>query len=240
MKKKLLIIIGIICLIFIFLSLAVGGFAIYCASLVLDKAPLPRHELAYKPDAVNRIIEKTQKLKSSLMGTKSEKTEETLEFNGDEVNALLYMIMNRDKFQAFLDVSKGDQLGDKPKDYDIYFNNGKFIISFSKNIRAPSFLGTYLNVQIEAVPEIGQGKENIRLDSLKVGEVKVPVAMLKTKTDEIINAFKTRNDYELIKKIITEMKVDGNGNLLITYKTEELRKLVQDYFMKSMKNYMNK
>ena len=143
----------------------------------------------------------------------------TLEFNKDEVNALLDAMLSADQLQQEVADTSGRERDVRV--YDAFFDNGRFTIKFSVDSKMATPFGRYCNIEIVFTPQIIDHHLKLDLYSTKVGTVDAPVSYFKSTIDRELEVYEQTEDGQTILAILTSLKVDKE-RLELKYDLQEL------------------
>lgn len=210
---------------------------IYLMSSLISEKPLLMENKEIDNAAVQSLSTKLQPMLPKIMRATKDSAVETLSLNEKEVNALIYLSINsKDIYSIFIKPVPVKDIG--PRDYNVSFVNGGFVIEFSKKLKISTPFGSYLNMRFVVIPLLSGGKERLDISSARIGGISAPVSWASGLFNEIYSKFQNTDENRKFMKVVTDIKIDDGGNLLISFKPDELRNLLQsfvlDKFMKTM------
>lgn len=228
-KKRKIITCVVIVLAFVLFCVGIfSASAFYLTAKIIDEKPSinPVEQEVPQPEAVAGATAKVQELFMAVMNPSPEK-EKTLSLSGDEINALISMGQNVQQFS-------GNQEPDKK--IFVNFKDSKFTVAFSKKLDFSTPFGSYLNVCVVIVPELSAQSKDIKIDSLKIGDISLSSAVLgKGQLGAFLNLFcglggAGKDFTDTVKSI----SIDNAGNLVIVYDPAKLKLLIQDKLTEKM------
>ncbi|OGV51943.1 MAG: hypothetical protein A2017_04775 [Lentisphaerae bacterium GWF2_44_16] len=230
-KCLLALIVAVVVIIALMFSLV-----IYLMSSLISEKPLLMEKKGIDNAAVQSLSKKLQPLLPKIMSATKDSPVETISLNEKEVNALIYMSINaQDIYSIFIKPVPVKDMG--PRDYNVSFLKGGFVIECSKKLKVSTPFGSYLNMRFVVIPSLCNGKERLDISSARIGGVSVPTSSASGLFNEICSKFQDTDENRKFMKVVTDIKISGD-NLLISFKLDELKALIQGFmlnkFMKTM------
>lgn len=230
-KKYILIFLALLCII----VLCVGCLLLYAAFAAFEDAPLRRDFSGFDPKSAQSAFAKIQKAISSPAKV------ESLVLNQKEVNSLLLFALN----SANIAMMPGNENGSaaffrNPANYNVTFNNGSFLITFSRKLEFDNPFGDYVNARLVVVPEISGEDQNIRVVSSSLGDIPLPVSMVDSRLDGAMEHFKHMRNLEKYSGILKEFKVDKDNNLVIKFDPARVRSFADSYLAEKFPGFQPK
>jgi len=202
--------------------------ACYVTAKVFDKTPSigPVENIVPSQEATMSATAKVQELFMTVMNPSPEK-EKTLSLSGDEINALIAMAQT---FQQF----SGAQ--DPDKKIFVNFKDNKFAISFSNKVNFSTPFGSYINMRIVIIPEFNAKDSNIKVDSLKIGDITLSSGIVGSgELGTLLNlVFGLSGADTKFTDTVKSISIDKAGNLVIVYNPANLQVLIKDKLNEKM------
>lgn len=205
--------------------------ACYLTAKVLDKEPSigPVENIVPSQEATISATGKVQELFMAIMNPSPEK-EKTLSLSGDEINAIVAMAQTLQQFS-------GEQ--DPGKKVFVNYKDSKFTIAFSHKLDFSTPFGSYINMRIVIIPDYSEKSREIKVDSLKVGDIKFSSAALgEMQLGKFLDAFFGMNGSDAkFTDTVRSISVDKAGNLVIIYNPAKLQLLLRDKLNEKMSEF---
>lgn len=228
-KKRKIITCAVIILVSVLFCIGLFSAATcYVTAKVFDKTPSigPVENIVPSQEATMTATAKVQDLFMTVMNPTPEK-EKTLSLSGDEINALIVMAQT---FQQF----SGTQ--DPDKKVFVNFKDSKFTISFSNKVNFSTPFGSYINMRIVVIPVFSAKDSNIKLDSMKVGDITLSSGIVgSSEFGMLLNlALRLGGVDTKFTDTVKSISIDKDGNLVIVYNPASLQGLIKDKLNEKM------
>ena len=228
-KRKIITCLVLLAALMLFFVGLFSAAAFYLTAKIIDEKPMisPIEKEIPPPESISRATAKAQELFMAIMNPSPER-EKTLTLSGNEINALISMAENFQGVSSELQSEGGDPM----KKVFVNFKDGKFTIAFSKKMDFSTPFGSYLNVCIVIIPELSAQSKDIKIESLKVGNINVPPPALRGKLGQYLNFLCGVNGN--FTKTVKSISIDKSGNLVVIYDPARLKLLIQDKITEKM------